>query len=42
MFSATAKPAGSTSMEEENTPIYLCRGVTFNIQTIWPHSHHRN
>jgi hypothetical protein len=29
-------------MSEENTPIYLCRGVTFNIQKIWWHSHHWN
>jgi hypothetical protein len=29
-------------MDEENTPIYLCRGVTFNIQKIWSHSHHWN
>ena len=25
-------------MAEENTPIYLCRGVEFNIQKIWSHS----
>jgi dolichyl-phosphate-mannose-protein mannosyltransferase len=29
-------------MAEENTPIYLCRGVTFDIQQIWWHSHHWN
>jgi hypothetical protein len=29
-------------MAEENTPIYLCRGVKFNIQKIWSHSHHWN
>ena len=29
-------------MGEENTPIYLCRGVKFNIQQIWWHSHHWN
>jgi hypothetical protein len=29
-------------MGEENGPIYLCRGVKFNIQTIWWHSHHWN
>jgi dolichyl-phosphate-mannose-protein mannosyltransferase len=29
-------------MAEENTPIYLCRGVRFNIQQIWSHSHHWN
>ncbi len=29
-------------MEEENTPIYLCRDVKFDIQKIWPHSHHWN
>jgi 4-amino-4-deoxy-L-arabinose transferase-like glycosyltransferase len=29
-------------MGEENAPIYLCRGVTFNIQQIWWHSHHWN
>ena len=27
-------------MGEENTPIYLCRGVQFDIQKIWWHSHH--
>lgn len=29
-------------MGEENAPIYLCRGVTFDIQQIWWHSHHWN
>jgi hypothetical protein len=29
-------------MGEENRPIYLCRGVEFDIQKIWPHSHHWN
>jgi hypothetical protein len=29
-------------MGEENTPIYLCRGVLFDIQKIWWHSHHWN
>ena len=29
-------------MAEENTPIYLCRGVGFDIQKIWWHSHHWN
>ncbi len=29
-------------MAEENAPIYLCRGVKFNIQKIWWHSHHWN
>jgi len=29
-------------MDEENTPIYLCRGVKFNIQQMWWHSHHWN
>jgi len=29
-------------MAEENTPIYLCRGVKFDIQKIWRHSHHWN
>jgi hypothetical protein len=29
-------------MGEENAPIYLCRGVTFDIQKIWSHSHHWN
>ena len=29
-------------MGEENTPMYLCRGVTFDIQKIWWHSHHWN
>jgi hypothetical protein len=27
-------------MGEENTPIYLCGGVKFDIQKIWWHSHH--
>ena len=29
-------------MDEENRPIYLCRGVKFDIQKIWWHSHHWN
>ena len=29
-------------MGEENAPIYLCRGVEFDIQKIWWHSHHWN
>jgi hypothetical protein len=29
-------------MGEENTPIYLCRGVKFDIQKIWWRSHHWN
>jgi hypothetical protein len=29
-------------MGEENQPIYLCRGVKFDIQKIWWHSHHWN
>ena len=29
-------------MGEENTPIYLCRDVEFDIQKIWWHSHHWN
>jgi hypothetical protein len=29
-------------MAEENQPIYLCRGVKFDIQKIWWHSHHWN
>jgi hypothetical protein len=29
-------------MGEENQPIYLCRGVEFDIQKIWSHSHHWN
>jgi hypothetical protein len=29
-------------MGEENGPIYLCRGVNFDIQKIWWHSHHWN
>jgi hypothetical protein len=29
-------------MAEENAPIYLCRGVEFDIQRIWWHSHHWN
>jgi Dolichyl-phosphate-mannose-protein mannosyltransferase len=29
-------------MGEENSQMYLCRGVTFDIQKIWWHSHHWN
>lgn len=29
-------------MAEENAPIYLCRGVKFDIQKIWWHSHNWN
>ena len=29
-------------MAEENTPIYLCRGATFDVRKIWWHSHHWN
>jgi hypothetical protein len=29
-------------MAEENTPMYLCRDVNFDIQKIWWHSHHWN
>ena len=29
-------------MGEENTPIYLCRGATFDLQKIWWHHHHWN
>ncbi len=29
-------------MGEENAPIYLCRGVKFDIEKIWWHSHHWN
>src|SRR5882672_6559297 len=29
-------------MGEENQPMYLCRGVQFDIQKIWSHSHHWN
>jgi hypothetical protein len=29
-------------MGEENAPMYLCRGVTFDIQKIWWHSHQWN
>jgi Dolichyl-phosphate-mannose-protein mannosyltransferase len=29
-------------MSEENAPIYLCRGVKFDVQKIWWHSHHWN
>lgn len=29
-------------MAEENTPIYLCRDVKFDIQKIWWNSHHWN
>ena len=29
-------------MDEENGPIYLCKGVKFDIQKIWWHSHHWN
>jgi hypothetical protein len=32
----------SFGMGEENRPIYLCRGVKFDIQKIWSHSHHWN
>jgi hypothetical protein len=29
-------------MGEENTPMYLCRDVQFDIQKIWWNSHHWN
>jgi hypothetical protein len=29
-------------MGEENTPIYLCRGVAFDIKKLWWHSHYWN
>ncbi len=29
-------------MGEENTPIYLCRGATFDLRKVWPHYHHWN
>jgi len=29
-------------MAEENTPIYLCRGATFDLQKVWWHYHHWN
>lgn len=29
-------------MGEENQPIYLCRGATFDVRKIWWHSHHWN
>jgi 4-amino-4-deoxy-L-arabinose transferase-like glycosyltransferase len=29
-------------MDEENRLMYLCRGVKFDIQKIWSHSHHWN
>lgn len=29
-------------MGEENAPIYLCRGVLFDVRKIWWHSHHWN
>ena len=29
-------------MAEENVPIYLCRGVTFDLRKIWLHDHHWN
>ncbi len=29
-------------MAEENVPIYLCRGVEFDLRKIWWHSHHWN
>lgn len=29
-------------MGEENTPIYLCRGTTFDLQKVWWHYHHWN
>lgn len=29
-------------MAEENTPIYLCRGLNVDIRKIWPEEHHWN
>jgi hypothetical protein len=29
-------------MAEENAPIYLCRGVKFDMQKVWPHVRHWN
>ncbi len=29
-------------MAEENTPIYLCRGATFDLRKVWLHYHHWN
>ena len=29
-------------MAEENTPIYLCRGATFDLRKVWPNYHHWN
>ena len=29
-------------MAEENTPIYLCRGATFDLRKVWWHYHHWN
>jgi hypothetical protein len=29
-------------MAEENTPIYLCRGATFDLRKVWSHYHHWN
>jgi hypothetical protein len=29
-------------MAEENVPIYLCRGATFDLRRIWSHYHHWN
>ncbi|MGH9442382.1 MAG: ArnT family glycosyltransferase [Thermoanaerobaculia bacterium] len=29
-------------MAEENTPIYLCRGLTVDLRKIWPDEHHWN
>lgn len=29
-------------MGEENTPIYLCRGATFDLRKVWYHYHHWN
>lgn len=29
-------------MGEENTPIYLCRGATFDLRKVWWHYHHWN
>jgi hypothetical protein len=29
-------------MAEENVPIHLCRGATFDLRNVWSHYHHWN